>query len=82
MSISTPVHRFDFVVYFEKEGGLFSRQRVENFSVTAETGMAAWVEVLNRYVFETNTARLVKVEMKVTPYIGSSANGNGNVNTV
>ena len=66
----TATHQFDFIVKFEKEKG-HRRQRVEKVRLFGDTGMIAWVNLLNTFLQETNTGRMVEVKCKVTPFVSS-----------
>lgn len=70
MAMEMAQHRFDFEIKFEKEGK--GKQRVERVTISADTGMLAWVSLLNRFLMEANTGRIVEVKCKVTPYAGTN----------
>lgn len=57
------VHRFDFIVEFEREGS--SEDNHGSFTAKNETGVGAWIELINHFGFEFNTGRILSVRCVV-----------------
>lgn len=53
-------HKFNFKVYFEREGS--EEDNTDIYEVKDETGVGAWVALINHFGFEFNTGRTIRVD--------------------